>query len=226
MGSVIFENGAGIMAMNIEGFILAGGRSSRMGYPKANLQLKGRSLLSIVYTSLAGFCNGQVTVVGKGDFSGENFTAIPDDRLDDQIVEYGGPIIGLLTALAKAKTERIAVAACDMPFVSAELFQFLNSKFEESIDAVIPSSDDERPQPLCGIYRTRECYFAAQRVLAEGKRSIFAILEKIRVKRIRFSELQSLPNSKFYFLNVNTPADLRMAEEIASEVPHLLPRPE
>lgn len=86
-------------------------------------------------------------------------------------------------------------------FLRSEL-QFLRLKFEKGIEAVNPSGDDELIQPVCGIHRTRECYFSAQRVLAEGKRNLFAVLERIRVKRMRFSGIQSLPDSRSYFLRV------------------------
>src|SRR5207244_12891152 len=58
-------------------------------------------------------------------------------------------------ALAHARTEWAVVLACDFPFISVELLQYLSTLLSDHVDAIAPIQPDGRVQPLCAFYRVK-----------------------------------------------------------------------
>ncbi|HYG82174.1 MAG TPA: NTP transferase domain-containing protein, partial [Pyrinomonadaceae bacterium] len=134
---------------DVEGFILVGGRSSRMGRDKARLTLGGLDFVGRIRDALAAL-TARVTLVGPA----ERCAAWPRlPSVPDFYVEWGA-LGGLHAAAAAARAEWAVVVACDLPFVTGELFVRLAS-LRENFDAVVPVQRDGRRQPLCALYRAR-----------------------------------------------------------------------
>jgi len=111
--------------------------------------------------------------------------------------------------------------ACYLPLVTAELFarlrQFAQQSQGETFDAIVPIQPDDRPQPLCAIYRRESCSAAARQLIAEAEHKPRALLAKIRTRWVNFGELSDLPGAEHFFLNVNTPNDYERAKEILAQ---------
>ena len=110
--------------------------------------------------------------------------------------------------------------ACDLPLVTAELFARLwqLARLGETFDAIVPIQPDDRPQPLCAIYRRESCSAVAKQLITEGEHKPRALLARVRTRWVNFSELSDLSGAGDFFLNVNTPNDYERAQEIlASE---------
>lgn len=200
---------------DIDGFILAGGASSRMGVDKADLQLAGETLLARAVKTMSAFPE-RVNVVGRR--SATIASEIPGVRYVEDLsvdAKKRAPIIGLHTALSTAGTEWISVLAVDLPFVMAELLARLASFRTEDIDAVVPVQADGRLQPLCAIYRRDGCLEAARAAIATGEFSLHKLLGGVNVRRVEQSELTDLPCAENFFFNVNTPTDLEAAAKLA-----------
>jgi molybdopterin-guanine dinucleotide biosynthesis protein A len=90
----------------IEAVILAGGLSKRMGTDKSRLKLNGRSVLSLIRST--------VTTLGL---------PVRVNRKD--AVARCGPLGGIVTALRTSKTDAVLFLACDMPLVSTALLRRL-----------------------------------------------------------------------------------------------------
>ena len=192
--------------LDTEGFILAGGLSSRMGEDKSRLRLGRRTFVETAAGSLATI-SGRVSVVGSRP--GIESHGLPVVR---DIHEGLGAMGGLHAALAACETRWAAVVSCDLPFVTAELFERLASLRGDDVDAVAPLQEDGRPQPLCALYAAARCREAAERLIRAGELRPRALLREVRTRWVPFEELSDLDGSQLFFNNVNTPADYEEAK--------------
>jgi molybdopterin-guanine dinucleotide biosynthesis protein A len=192
--------------LDTEGFILAGGFSSRMGEDKSRLRLGGRTFVEIAARALSTV-SGRVSVVGsRPGVESHGLTVVRD------IHEGLGALGGLHAALAACETRWAAVVSCDLPFVTRELFERLASMRDDEVDAVAPVQEDGRPQPLCALYSAARCLDVADALIRAGELRPRVLLRAVRTRWVRFEELSDLEGSALFFNNVNTPADYEAAK--------------
>jgi molybdopterin-guanine dinucleotide biosynthesis protein A len=125
-------------------------------------------------------------------------------------------ITGIHAAIAGAGTDVIALA-WDMPFVPVELIREMQSRLRGNTTAVVPIVDG-RPEPLCAAYSVD----AAARIAAlvdGGTLKVGDILGRLPgVAWVADEELSQFGDPAVMFFNVNTPADLDRAQDIAASV--------
>lgn len=190
---------------DIEGFILAGGLSSRMGEDKSRLRLGGRTFVEIATGALHAVAP-RVSIVGsRPSVGGHGLSVVPD------VYEGLGAMSGLHAALSACGARWAAVVSCDLPFVNGELFARLAALREDETEVVAPLQEDGRPQPLCALYATDVCRAAAGELIRAGELRPRALLEKVRARRVAFGELSDLEGARLFFINVNTPEDYEKA---------------
>ncbi len=177
--------------MSRAGYLLAGGRSSRMGRDKALLPFRGEPLAGVVARAVEKAADS-IVVVGRAELLG--YPAIPD------LYPGEGPLGGILTALAHTTAEWNLTVACDMPEVTPEFLRGLLVRAAESgRDALIPIGPGGRPEPLCAVYRST-ARAVLEREFARGVRKVMAAVEAIDAARWMAPEVA-------HFQNVNTPED-------------------
>lgn len=194
-----------------DGFVLVGGASSRMGRDKARLVIGGRKLFERSVEVLSKVCSERVTLVGKLTSDLECDLPVVGDIGVDWLPHLRAPIIGLFTALTVAKTPWIAVLACDLPFVSAELITRLASYCSGGLDAIVPVQQDERPQPLCAFYQRERCLPVVETMIGRGDLKMQELIPRVRTRLVSFDEIADLNGSADLFLNVNDPNDYEAA---------------
>jgi molybdopterin-guanine dinucleotide biosynthesis protein A len=180
----------------LQAFILAGGASSRMGTDKSQLRLANQTFTERIAATLL-MLTDSVTVVGRPT---ANLPAVAD------IYPQWGALGGLHAALAACKRKWALVVACDLPFVTAELFSHLDS-LRMDHEAVVPLQADERPQPLAAFYRVDPCLQRATELIERGRRRPLDLLEVVKTRWVQFAELRNLTQSERFFVNINTPED-------------------
>ncbi|MGO9403763.1 MAG: molybdenum cofactor guanylyltransferase [Terriglobales bacterium] len=192
------------------GFVLAGGKSSRMGTntDKAFLDFRGRTLLDRALTVMGEVCD-RVTIVGDPAKFSRYGSVVTD------IFPGCGPLAGIHAALVHSTAMLNLMLAVDMPFVSRELLEFLFAAAmdeAEANDAVITVPRTSKGfQPLCAIYR-RDFSTAAEQALRAGKYKIDAAFSGVSVRAIEEAELAAAGFTEQSFFNVNTPQDRLAAE--------------
>ena len=196
----------------IEGYILAGGASSRMGRDKAQLQIAEQTFSERIAEELLSFTS-PVTMIG-GSKIPENLKSAKD------VYNQIGALGGLHGALAACKAEWALVVACDLPFVTKELFEKLAVSRAE-FEAVVPVQQDGRPQPLCALYKISPCLRVASELIEAGKRRPLDLLDRVRTRWIPFTELKPLNHATEFFVNINTPEDYDEATRKHSATPNL-----
>ncbi len=188
------------------GFLLAGGKSSRMGADKAFLDFGGQTLLDRALTAIGGVCD-RVAIVGDPARFAKYGSVVAD------IFSRCGPLAGIHAALVHSSAELNLMLAVDMPFVSAELLAFLFTAAEKTDAVVTVPRTRNGLQPLCAVYRGEFCT-AAEQALRTGKYKIDAAFSGVAVRVIEECELVAAGFSERSFFNVNTPQD-RVAAESA-----------
>jgi molybdenum cofactor guanylyltransferase len=196
---------------DVEGFILVGGKSSRMGTDKSKLVFHGTTSIERIAAELLAVTS-TVAQVGSRRLDGHlSIKNVPDLR------PGWGALGGIHTALRACERDWALIVACDLPLVTRELFERLESFRNPSIDAVVPVQADGRPQPLCALYRRRTCFPQAERLIDEGEHTPRALLAAVQTRWIETAELDDLRGAKNFFLNVNTPADFDEATKVFAE---------
>jgi molybdopterin-guanine dinucleotide biosynthesis protein A len=127
-------------------FILAGGKSTRMGADKAFVLLDGRTLLARAL-DLARSITSEVRIVGAASKFAA-FAPVVEDQFSDC-----GPLGGIHAALRTSSTQLNVILAVDLPFASKELLQYLLGCAGNSSAAVTVPRAGGRWQPLCAVYR-------------------------------------------------------------------------
>lgn len=205
------------MAQNsFESFILAGGRSTRMRRDKAFLELGGKTLLERVAEILREIESPKISVSVAGNHQSER-TFPPGIAVVPDIYKNRGALGGIHAALAACRKKYALVVACDYPFVTKELLQFLLAAAgKSSAKAVVPVQPDDISQPLCAVYETETCLDELTVILENSGQTPSAInfIGRIGARLIAFEKLRGFPNAENFFLNVNTPEDFERARDI------------
>jgi molybdenum cofactor guanylyltransferase len=184
----------------MEAFILAGGASRRMGTDKSQLLIERQTFTERIAETLLTVADS-VTLVGLGSRHASSSLPVVAD-----VYPQWGALGGLHAALAACKHEWAIVVACDLPFVTAELFTFLASKRLDH-DAVVPIQEDGRPQPLAALYRIDPCLQRATELIEAERRRPLDLLEAVNTCWVQFDELMNLAQPERFFVNINTPSD-------------------
>ena len=183
---------------DITAFILAGGRSSRMGQDKAFLEFEGKSLLDRALL-LAHSVTRDVRIVGPASkFSA--FGIVVEDTFHDR-----GPLGGIHAALNATSRDLNLIIAVDMPFLSEQLLTFLVKRARASDAVVTIPRTPSGWEPLCAIYR-RSFAAVAEAALKSGENKIDRLFSSLKLNTITQEDLQSFASNRFR--NLNTPADL------------------
>lgn len=209
----------------IEGFVLAGGQSRRMGHSKPTLLLGGKTLLDRAAKTLSRIAD---PIYAVGNLSAD-VSSLP--IIQDELVGANnrGAIIGLYTALFHAKTEWAAILACDLPFMNEELLIRLVSIVEQfagspdnNANAIFAEQPDGRIQPLCGLVRARHCLPEIRKMITADNWKLQDLVAQLNTRVLRFAEYDDLRGANHLFFNLNTPNDYQAAIEYESSLPSKL----
>ena len=182
----------------IAAFILAGGASSRMGTDKSQLRLEQQTFTQRIAETLLQLTDS-VFIVGR-DSDESSLRSVAD------VYPKWGALGGIHAALAACPREWAIVVACDLPFVTSELFSYLAEQRMDH-DAIVPIQEDGRPQPLAALYRVDPCLRQATDLIEAGRRRPLDLLEAVKTRWVAFDELRNFARAHSFFVNINTPED-------------------
>jgi molybdopterin-guanine dinucleotide biosynthesis protein A len=184
---------------DLTAFLLAGGKSTRMGSDKAFLPWGKGTLLSHSLKLLAAV-TPNVRIVGDlHKFAG--FGGVIEDIYRDC-----GPLGGIHAALSSTMTDLNLMLAVDLPLIELNLLQFMFALAQDTDAVVTVPRADGVSQPLCAVYR-REFVQVAEQALQAGRNKIDALFSKVKVRIIENDELTRAGFSASMFRNLNTPEE-------------------
>ena len=179
--------------------ILAGGRSARMGQPKATLRLGGMTLIERTVGELARAFD-DIVVVAAPESEAIELPALGAATIVHDENAYPGPVGALARGLRAARHELAFVCSCDLPMLRAEVASWLLSLVGD-FDAVIPQVG-ERLQPLHAVYR-RRCAGALDAMLARGERRLGAIADAVNTRIVSEAEYRRADPDALSCFNIN-----------------------
>lgn len=160
----------------ISGFVLAGGRSSRLGQDKVLLPWRGQTLLEHALKLLDPIC-ASVRVCGDRSDIQHLFAHSengPSRLVISDAVKGAGPLSGIVSALEQSRTAWNFFLAVDLPLVPPALLERLALRTPHirpnGVLCILPSLDGLL-QPLCGLYHSSLAP-GLRRALQEGKYKI------------------------------------------------------
>jgi molybdenum cofactor guanylyltransferase len=180
---------------DIAGFVLAGGRSSRMGLDKALLGPPGNTLLDRAASAVRDAA-GCVTIIGDpARYAHLGFAVVPDVRAGF------GPLGGIVTGLSITEKTWNLFVACDMPGADRAFLEWLLAEADRTCpppDCVVPVGASG-PEPLCAVYHVR-ALAAMQHALDRNILKMRTVVGSLQAK------LMAVPDHD-RFRNINTPED-------------------
>lgn len=189
---------------SVTGFVLAGGRSSRMGRDKAFLHLGGITLLTSALERTQA-ATGSAWIVGSAEKFAP-FGPVVEDRYPGC-----GPLGGIQAALAATRTRLNLITAVDMPFLQLDFLGYLVDQARASQAVVVVPRAGGRLQPLCAVYR-KDFAEVAERSLQAGKNKIDNLFAEVQTLVMDQAELERNGFGEEMFRNLNNEQDWQEAQ--------------
>jgi molybdopterin-guanine dinucleotide biosynthesis protein A len=183
--------------------VLAGGKSSRMGTPKALLRFDDEPLIAHIVRALNRLFAETVIVVAPG----QELPALPAKVVRDEVA-YQGPVGGIYYGLKAAGGEFSFVTSCDVAFLNPALISHLIAQIS-AYDVVVPHWEG-RFQPLHAVYR-RSLLPLLEGQLERGELRPVYLFDKVRTCTISEDDIRRFDPEGLSFLNMNTPQDYEQA---------------
>lgn len=187
---------------NISGFVLTGGKSSRMGSDKGLMPFDRKPLVLHALETLDEVA-GQVMISANDAVYGQfSHLVVPD------VVHDIGPIGGIYSCLRQSATEFNIFLPCDTPFVPSDLFVLLLQHIGDHPCAV-PVHDGNKMEPLCAVYR-KSCLETFAEFIEKGCYKVHDALARLGYAEVKIDETTPFYDNLMFF-NLNTLPDYHYA---------------
>jgi molybdenum cofactor guanylyltransferase len=181
--------------ITINGLILSGGLSTRMGEDKRLIQYHGKSQEEYLFEILSPYCSEVYVSLNKNQT-----TDLP--HIFDIDLPIKSPIVGVISAFEKHSETAWLIVACDMPFVNQEVIEYLiKHRNPEKFATAFLNPEEHFPEPLLTIYEPR-IFPELQEAVNQGKKSPMKVLESLQVELLKVIDSEVL-------VNVNTVLERR-----------------
>jgi molybdopterin-guanine dinucleotide biosynthesis protein A len=189
----------------LNGLVLAGGKSVRMGRDKGLLRWHGKAQRYFLADLLAKYCH-EVFISCRAEqvpaITAAGYKALPDSA------EVDGQYGAILSAMAVHSDKAWLVVACDLPLMNDEaLARLIAARDSRMLATAYRSAEDGLPEPLAAIWEPSACSMLQQKLSAG-------------ITCPRKALIQSAPNVKLIdpleptaIMNVNTPEAAKAARQ-------------
>jgi molybdenum cofactor guanylyltransferase len=193
------------------GYVLAGGKSSRMGQDKATMPFCGRPMVEIAVETLSSVC-AEVFISGNRD----DLTAWAP--VIHELHVEAGPAAGIEAALSHTTTDWVMMLPVDTPLMSAELLRTWADHVlvRGDVKASYLECGGEWHPAICMVHR--DCFPLFQGALNEADRKLTRIFKRLEDALLVLDARDLAESSDQCFRNVNTPEELVAAERVAYSI--------
>lgn len=196
--------------MTTTAVILAGGKSARYGTPKGLVPINGKPLIEnlIDEIKVSGIEKIYLSTDETEIYSEFNLEVISDEYTES------GPLAGIHSALKTTGDESILVLSCDMPNITSVELKRLIEKANESDAGLIYVSTPSREHPLCSVFKSTLLPKIIT-ALENQELSVLDFCHSVENEIVFFHDDEP-------FLNLNTPDDLKMDEELSPDLEQIV----
>lgn len=183
--------------------VLCGGRSTRMGLPKATLPFGPELMLQRVVRLVSEVVSTVVVVSAAG----QELPQLPEGVLYAEDRESGrGPLEGLAAGLTALPDEITATYAtsCDVPLLVPAFAELLFSLLGEN--KIVVPREDKFHHPLAAVYR-RSVLKHVEQLLAENRLRPFFLFEAVQTWEVPVEVFRPVDPELASLMNLNHPAD-------------------
>lgn len=181
-----------------------------MGMDKRHLSVHGKPLLDRVTSVLLELFPEVLLVLAEEDISRQ------DDRMRivTDLIPDCAAVGGLYTGLYHSRYPRVFVVACDMPFINPAVIELFLQKIDPT--DIVMAQLVTGLQPLHGLY-SKQCLPILKEMIDARDLRLQNIVDKqgLTVHRVPETEIKRLDPQLLSFLNLNSPADLELANKIS-----------
>lgn len=179
-----------------DAWILAGGKSRRMGRCKAFLPIGPTTILQYLTQELSSFSQVYLSANDSALYAG-----FPGPVVRDRYPNCG-PLAGIHTGLCTTDKDYLFCVPCDMPCFTRNLIPPMLEAFQRDLDALVCMDSAGAIHPLCGIY-AKSALPAMEKALQTGTLRMKSLLQTLRCGYL--SSQSYVDDSTF--LNLNTPEE-------------------
>jgi molybdenum cofactor guanylyltransferase len=185
---------------NTNGYILAGGKSSRMGTDKGLLLIGGKAMIEYVIEQMHSVFDKLVIVSNNPEYEKFGLEVIPD------LIKEIGPAGGIYTALKHSDSQLNFMVSCDMPFVTKEAIEFLVINYNDS--QIVLVENQGKLEPLFGVY-SKDCEEKWLQLIQQEKVKLQEMVLHFQMKTLPVENNEIFKES--FFKNINTKEDFNNA---------------
>ncbi len=187
------------LPLPVTGLILSGGKSKRMGRPKAFLPFEGSTVIGHIVSEIKDLFSEVFIVANEV----ESFEDLGVDVVKD-ILPHRGPLGGILSGLMTSSNHYAFVMACDMPLIDKRLVRELVSRRQDN--DVVVLSHPQGIEPLFGVY-SKNCIKPLEESLFAGNLSVQDFLSGLKAGVYDWMPERQDADALPPFFNINTPQD-------------------
>ena len=188
------------MAYMETAIILAGGKSSRMGFDKQFLKLRDKYIIEMIAEKLQGIFNEIIIVTSRP----EEYVKYGFRLAEDEVRDFG-PLAGIHVGLKSSGSMYNYVVACDMPFINIEYMKYmmeLIKEYDGEVDAVITRLG-EWIEPFNAFY-SKSLIHRIEENIQNNKRQINLLLQDTNVLYVSEAKAREFSPDWGMFTNINT----------------------
>ena len=193
--------------------LLAGGKSSRMnGIDKALVRINNKTLLQLILDKLK-IDNNKIVLNTNRDSN--NFKDYNLNIINDTIPNFQGPLAGILSGLEwfdkqDNNIQWVVSLPIDTPFFPENLVNKLFEIVNKNNKLVCVANSNGRNHPVFAIWHIS--------LINDLKNALNNNIRKIDIFTQKYTPVEAHFTSSFdQFFNVNTPDDLKLAEDMFSK---------
>ncbi len=197
-----------------QGYIQAGGKSSRMGgNDKAWVEVDGIPMIQRIFAAAHPVVRRLGVIINSENANIDRYEEFATDRNIELVLDrfsFLGPMGGIHTAFSHGSksADSLLILACDLPFLTADfLFLLAGIHTAEGNVLTIPLAPDSEPQPLAGIYG-HACQPFVDCLIQEKKLKLREIFRFMTPRFVPYREYAHLPGAADFLRNINSPGDL------------------
>ncbi len=182
------------------GYILAGGKSSRMGEDKGLMLFNGKPVVQYVIDALSPVVNQVIIVSNNPAYKIFGLEVVADEIKDV------GPAGGICAALQHSRSENNFIIGCDMPFVTSAAIEALIQN-SSGCQIALPLHKGQL-EPLFGVYAT-VCKDEWLHLVKGGEVKLHALVAHFNLKKIEVED--DVLFAEKIFMNINTRQEFEAA---------------